>query len=77
MLTVQYRCNRTNVNHTEQCGNEEDAYMLMEHVNADASLRGIAVTGSKKFFCGLTGTFYINKPGNIGWAVGKEKKINV
>lgn len=73
MITVHYKCLRTDVLHTEQCGNVDDAYHLMTFINLASDLRGISVHGDPKFFCGATGVYY----NTAGQPLGREKKVGV
>lgn len=77
MITIQYRCKRTEMLHTEECGSDEHAYQLMKHVNLDDSLKGVSVIGAKRYFCGAGGTFYRDTSGKAAQPIGREKRLDV
>lgn len=58
-IIVKYRSLRDDVIHTEQCGDEEHAVQLMNHINRASDLKGIDVDGLSKYICGMSGMFYV------------------
>lgn len=68
MISITYGRRGSTDTVTVAADSEKQAEQLMREVNRAKELRGVSVTGSKKYFLSTTGQFFIDHPGKVASA---------